>query len=65
MTGFIFDTLDEFKLFLELCRKNDVTAFKYGEYLVQFQPKMPDFTEPEPSQDVQAGGWKRNADLME
>ena len=54
------DDLDEL---LATLRKYDVAVYKNGELLIQMNPKLPDFTEPEVSNDVMAGGWKRQKDL--
>ena len=41
----------------------NVLVFKAGDIAIQFAPPQPSFDEPEVSREVQAGGWKRPADL--
>ena len=65
MNALNFDNLQEFEGFLKLCRAYDVTTVKDGESIIQFQPKMPDFAEPQIDERTVPGGWKRPADLGE
>lgn len=59
-----FADLAEYDKFLSICKKNELLVFKYGDMVLQFQPKMPEFGEPKVPENAQVpGGWKRTADL--
>lgn len=57
--------MDELDKLLAILRKHDVALYKQGDTVIQLNPKLPEFDEPEVAPNAIAGGWKRSADLTD